>query len=317
MRPLASLVLLFGAAAPFAPPRTGTRGASAAATTRAFLFDAGAAAGGKAKIPSSPSDRDGAAIAAVKAAVGKPRDASCPLIECEFPALAALNKLGDGSLRSSLEAEDANVAFVSKLVGGISNPFFGPSVSLLMSSSASKSLVDKVQKKVKGAKLYSLKEGIPEAQGKDKSVCVVFTPSSQSDYRAARTLAESGYTTVLVNGTFKVTILFHLFAGDPKSDYVGLPQLLCKNQDQRSVPPSATMAYYLKPLTYNSQVAGFLIRSYPSSWTVLDAQTNAVLGSFSDEEILVDRTNTPDLRESGRLVQKSSDERAIRARANM
>mmetsp|Transcript_5379 Transcript_5379/g.11782 ORF Transcript_5379/g.11782 Transcript_5379/m.11782 type:complete len:80 (+) Transcript_5379:848-1087(+) len=74
------------------------------------------------------------------------------------------------------------------------------------------------------------------------------------------------------------------------------------------------MAYFLKPLTYNSQVAGFLIRSYPSLWTVLDAQTKQVLGSFTDEEILVTNTNTPDLRESGRLVQKSVDERAIRAR---
>ena len=74
------------------------------------------------------------------------------------------------------------------------------------------------------------------------------------------------------------------------------------------------MAYYLKPLTYNSQVAGYLLRAYPSSWTVLDSQSKAVLGSFTDAQILVDRTNTPDLRESGRSVQKSVDERAIRAR---
>ena len=77
------------------------------------------------------------------------------------------------------------------------------------------------------------------------------------------------------------------------------------------------MGYFLKPLTYNSQVAGFLIRSYPSLWTVLDAQTKEVLGSFTDEQILVEGTNTPDLRESGRLVQKSVDERAIKARAKM
>lgn len=75
------------------------------------------------------------------------------------------------------------------------------------------------------------------------------------------------------------------------------------------------MAYFFKPLTYNSQVAGFLIRSYPSSWTVLDAATKEVLGSFSDKDILVKKTNTPDLRASGRLVQKSVDQRAIRARS--
>ena len=50
---------------------------------------------------------------------------------------------------------------------------------------------------------------------------------------------------------------------------------------------------------------------------VLDATTKAVLKTFTDGEILVEKTNTPDLRESGRLVQKSVDERAIQARAGM
>jgi hypothetical protein len=74
------------------------------------------------------------------------------------------------------------------------------------------------------------------------------------------------------------------------------------------------MAYYLKPLTYNSQVAGYLIRIYPNNWTVLDAVTQKPLGSFTDAEILFGGTNSPDLRGSGRLVQKSTDDRAIAAR---
>lgn len=73
------------------------------------------------------------------------------------------------------------------------------------------------------------------------------------------------------------------------------------------------MAYYLKPLTYNSQIAGYLIRQYPQPWTVLDT-TNKVLGSFTDNEILVDKTNTPDLRNSVRLAQKNVDEMAIKSR---
>lgn len=85
-------------------------------------------------------------------------------------------------------------------------------------------------------------------------------------------------------------------------------------QDQKSIPGTATMAYYLKPLTYNSQIAGYLIRSYPSLWTVLDAFSKEVLGTYSDDEILVKKTNTPDLRNAGRLVQKSVDTRAIQAR---
>lgn len=257
--------------------------------TETFLFNfGGVASGGAAKIPSSISERDNQAIAAVKAAVQNPRDSRTPLIECEFPALAAQNKLGDGSLRSAIEAEDATIAFVKKLVNGIApTPFFGSNISLVVSSGVSNSFLKKAQK-VKGATLCSLRDGPPQAE--KGGVCIFVTPSSQKDYQTAKSLAKSGCSAVILNGFAK---------------------------DRMSVPGSATMAYFLKPLTYNSQIAGYLIRSYPSSWTVLDAETKDVLGSFSDDEILVKNTNTPDLRNSGRLVQKSVDERAIRARANI
>ena len=88
------------------------------------------------------------------------------------------------------------------------------------------------------------------------------------------------------------------------------------HQDPKSVGQSATMAYFLKPLTYNSQLAGYLARSYPSDWTTIDAISKQVLKTYTDAEILVSETNTPDLRESGKLVQKSVDERAINARKN-
>ena len=86
-------------------------------------------------------------------------------------------------------------------------------------------------------------------------------------------------------------------------------------QDRTSVPGDATMAYYLKPLTYNSQIAGYLIRSYPGPWTVVDALGKTVLATYRDDEILVPQTNTPDLRASVRRVQKDVDERAIRERS--
>ncbi len=85
-------------------------------------------------------------------------------------------------------------------------------------------------------------------------------------------------------------------------------------QDQKSVSVKATMTYFLKPLTYNSQIAGYLIRCYPGKWTTIDAVSKQILGSFDDDEILVGNSNTPDLRESGRLVQKSVYTRAIHAR---
>lgn len=92
--------------------------------------------------------------------------------------------------------------------------------------------------------------------------------------------------------------------------------LVCAHtqQDPNSVSNRATMGYFLYPLTYNSQVAGYLIRRCPGPWVTLDAATKKVLGTLKDDEILVQDSNTPDLRPAGRLVQKSVDERAILAR---
>ena len=87
-------------------------------------------------------------------------------------------------------------------------------------------------------------------------------------------------------------------------------------QDEKSVSDDATMGYYLKPLTYNSQVVGYLVRDYPNEWTTVDGISKRVLATFSDADLLVTNTNTPDLRQPLRLVQKSVDERALRARKN-
>jgi len=282
------------------------------------------------KIPSSTSERDNQAIQAIKAAIDDktPKDpsssSSLPLIECEFPVLKDLNKLGDGSLRSTIEAETANLAFVSKLMQALTPPPIpllfpsSPKISILVSSSASKSFLAKtkstlLQNKDKGGRIniYSLREEEVLLQrlattttntntnnnnnnnnnnnSKQKEICIMITPSSRKDFQISQQLASSGDVTAVV--------VLNAFAKDPKS-----------------IPSTATMAYYLKPLTYNSQIAGYLLRSYPSPWTVLDAFSREVLGTFNDKDILVRGTNTPDLRSSGRLVQKSVDDRAIRAR---
>lgn len=258
-------------------------------TSRAALFNFGGDS--SSQIPNTINERDNQAINAIKAAIRKPRSPSMPYIECEFPALQALNKLGDGSLRSTLEAEEANLSFVSKLVKALAPAtFLGPKVSLFVSSSATKSFFAGAKKKVKGASHYSLKDGTPQEIGED-TVCIITMPSSRVDYQTAQNLAASGNVAavIVVNG----------FAKDPKS-----------------VPTSATMAYFLKPLTYNSQVAGYLTRSYPAKWAVIETATKKVLASFSDEEILVKGTNTPDLRNSGRIIQRAADERAIKERGS-
>ena len=206
------------------------------------------------------------------------------LVECEFPPLAALNKLGDGSLRSANDVDKANVAFCTKLIRSLAPvPFLAPTVWLVTSSAASQNLNNLARKS--GCQVHSLRDGLPPVKGRD--VCVFCSPSASRDYASAKQLAENGLKVVIVNGFAK---------------------------DQKSVSGLATMAYFLKPLTYNSMVAGYLLRAYPGPWTTLDAISGETLGTFTDQEILVSSTNTPDLRASVRQVQQSADQRAIKLR---
>ena len=234
-----------------------------------------------ATIPQNISDRERKAIDAVNNAISSPRTPSFPLIECEFPPLESLNKMGDGSLRSAQLVESANLDFVRKVITSIKKR----KVFLLISSSCSGSFLEKATNTVSGATVHRLRDGLPDLGTDD--VCVLTMPSSKSDYDAAKKVATGGNTLILINGFAK---------------------------DTKSVPGDATMAYYLKPLTYNSQIAGFLIREYPSGWTTIDSTTKEVLRIDDDGMILVRGTNTPDLRQSVRLVQKSFDQRAIEAR---
>lgn len=79
-------------------------------TTSLYFF--GGNGGGPPSIPTSSADRDRQAIDSVKAAINKPKNPSIPLIECEFPPLEALNKLGDGSLRSAKLVDDVRLLCV-------------------------------------------------------------------------------------------------------------------------------------------------------------------------------------------------------------
>lgn len=283
------LLGLVGIASAFVPTNVVPRPLSMESGTRLRMFNFGGSGGG-ASVPKNASDRDNKAIAAIRSTIASPRTPGFPLIEVEFPPLEALNKLGDGSLRSANQAEEANLAFAVKLAKSLSPvPFMGPDAIILTSSSASNAFLKAASKKAGGAAtVLALRDGMPDDTAvTGDAVCILVTPSSAADYRAAEALATSGKTCVLVNGFAK---------------------------DAKSVSAKATMAYFFKPLTYNSQVAGYLIRSYPSPWTTIDAATNQVLETADDNQILVRNTNTPDLRNSVKLVQKSFDERAIQAR---
>merc|ERR1711862_871595 len=130
--------------------------------------------------------------------------------------------------------------------------------------------------------VHSLKDGLPNSISSD-DLCIFLTPSSSIDYSSAKSLAlNNNIKTIIINGYAK---------------------------DAKSIPDGTTMAYYLKPLTYNSQIAGYLIRAYPKNWITISDAT--VLSDANDIDILVKGTNTPDLRPSVSLVSKFVSDRAI------
>lgn len=186
---------------------------------------------------------------------------------------------------------------------------------MVSASSSNAFLRDAAAKaKICGASVHSLKDGLPEVGTGD--VCLLVIPSVKSDYDAAQKIAAAGEVSAVIvqNGFAKVILrsAFHFCLIFPYClIYIFF---FFYRQNPKSIPATATMAYFLKPLTYNSQVAGFLLRQYPGKWTTLDAVSKEILGAVDDAEILVRNTNTPDLRASGRLVQKSVDDRAIQAR---
>ena len=159
------------------------------------------------KIPKSPRERNQQVVQAVQAALQSPRTPSFRLIECEFPAVAQLNKLGDGSLRSATAVEDANLETAQALVRALSPllPGFGPLVWLLTSTAATNSLQTKADKvaKAAGGSHHSLKLGLP-AGVKSRDVCVLVTPSNSQDYELAKRIANNGNSVVLINGFAKV-----------------------------------------------------------------------------------------------------------------
>jgi hypothetical protein len=150
---------------------------------------------------------DSQAIASVKAAIASPRTPSLPLIECEFPPLTSLNKLGDGSLRSANEVDNANIEFCSKLIRSITplEPW-GPKIWLVTSSTNTKNFLQNAKTKLRGtnALTHSLKDGLPAVKSRD--VCVFITPSISQDYSSAKQLAMNGNAVVIVNGFAKVRI---------------------------------------------------------------------------------------------------------------
>jgi hypothetical protein len=137
--------------------------------------------------------------------------------------------------------------------------------------------------------VYSFSSSLPSSlpfPTDDGSILLCVSPSQPSHYKSCLTRSQTS-PTLIVNGILKTT---------------------------KSVPSTATSLYYQKPLTHNSQISGYLLRSYPSPYQVLDPQGRVLKTYGSEDEVLVRGTNTPDLRDAVKICSAEADRRAIEAR---
>jgi len=87
----------------------------------------------------------------------------------------------------------------------------------------------------------------------------------------------------------------------------------CKSPTTLPAPPISVMSYFAKPITFNSELVGTLTRIHPKPWTVTTTK-GKVLKTWTDEEILVPKSNTPDLRGPVKLLCDEYQRAAIAAR---
>ncbi|CAN0184305.1 unnamed protein product [Pylaiella littoralis] len=157
-------------------------------TVRCFF---GLSGGAKKGPPANYDAIASQAIAAVQAGLKSGERA----MEVEFPPLASLNKINDGSAKNRRLARDNTLAFAKKLVGAVGR---GKKVYVVCCQPGA---VDDFGKGAGGAAdVRALNaKNLPPAKSGD--VIVVVTPADQSQWKLARTMAETA-TVVIVNGVF-------------------------------------------------------------------------------------------------------------------
>ncbi|CAM9437840.1 unnamed protein product [Laminaria digitata] len=114
-------------------------------------------------------------------------------MEVEFPPLASLNKINDGSAKNRRLARANTLNFVKKLVGAVGR---GKKVYIVCCDPSAR--VDLGQ--VSGADVRDLNaKNLPPVKAGD--VQVIVTPADQSQWKLAKKMAETA-TVVIVNGVF-------------------------------------------------------------------------------------------------------------------
>ncbi|CAM9309029.1 unnamed protein product [Scytosiphon promiscuus] len=209
------------------------------------------------------------AIAAVQAGLKGGERA----MEVEFPPLASLNKINDGSAKNRQLARDNTLAFAKKLVGAIGKG--SKKVYLVCCQPGAMNALGKGS--IGGAAdVRNLEaKNLPPATSAD--VVVLVTPADQSQWKLARTMAETA-TVIIVNGVFV-------------NGYVPFEPV-----------------YFFKPISG----WGSVVRQYPSDFTAYLADSNKVVpcktGLMKQGDI-----RRPDLRSAANALSAAFREQQDRA----
>jgi hypothetical protein len=155
-------------------------------------------------------------------------------IEVEFPPITQVNRLSDGSASSQALVRRANVAYAAKAAARLEPPAPGR-LLLLCGDSATLSELGRAALPPR-ADAGLLRDFDAAAVG-PRDLAIVVTPADARQWAAAAQAA-AAVPAVVLNGA-------------------------CNNGW-----PGFETAYYLRPMTFNSGVCGYVVRQFPAAWTV-------------------------------------------------
>ena len=185
-------------------------------------------------VPSSYDEIHAQAIASVTAGL----QAGRRRLEVEFPPIAQTNKISDGSASSQATVRRANVAFNAKVCAALS-----PSASrVLVLCEDSSTLQEMSRAALPANAVCALIKDAATVGPRQGDVILSCQPADSKSWMASAQL-ESQAPVVVLNGF----------------QYNGYKAF--------------DMAYYLKPMTFNSGICGYCIRQFPNDWVVWSAKT--------------------------------------------
>jgi hypothetical protein len=159
-------------------------------------------------------------------------------LEVEFPPIAQTNKISDGSASSQATVRRANVAFNAKVAAALSKS----AARVLVLCEDAATLQEMLRAVLPSNAFCALIKDAASLGPRKGDIILSCQPANSKSWIASAQL-ESEAPVIVLNGF----------------QYNGYKAF--------------DMAYYLKPMTFNSGICGYCIRSFPYDWVVWSAKT--------------------------------------------